>query len=52
MVIEEGQKISEVARSLGIHGNVLYSWKKRYAAEGDKAFVGKGQSAKWERMVY
>ena len=42
MVTEEGQKTSEVARSLGIHANVLYNWKKRYAVEGDKAFVGKG----------
>jgi len=42
MVTEGGQKASEVARSLGIHANMLYSWKKKYATEGDKAFVGKG----------
>jgi len=42
MVTEEGQKASEVARSLGIHANMLYGWKKKYATEGDKAFVGKG----------
>src|SRR3989338_6508983 len=42
MVTEEGQKASEVARSLGIHANMLYSWKKKYAVDGDKAFVGKG----------
>ena len=42
MVTEEGQKASDVARSLGINANVLYNWKKRYAVEGDKAFVGKG----------
>ena len=42
MVTEEGQKASEVARSLGIHANVLYNWKRRYAQDGDKAFVGKG----------
>ena len=42
MVTEEGQKASEVARSLGIHPNMLYNWKKRYSAKGDKAFVGKG----------
>jgi transposase len=42
MVTEEGQKASEVARSLGIHANVLYNWKKRYAVDGDKAFIGKG----------
>jgi transposase len=42
MVTEEGQKASDVARSLGIHANMLYNWKKRYTTEGDKAFVGKG----------
>ena len=42
MVTEEGQKASEVARSLGIHANMLYSWKHKYAESGDKAFVGKG----------
>lgn len=42
MVTEEGQKASEVARSLGIHANMLYNWKKKYALNGDKAFVGKG----------
>ncbi len=42
MVTEEGQKASEVARSLGIHANVLYNWKKKYTQDGDKAFVGKG----------
>lgn len=43
MVTEEGQKASEVARSLGIHANMLYNWKRKYAENGDKAFVGKGQ---------
>ena len=42
MVTEEGQKASEVARSLGIHANVLYNWKRKYAKDGDKAFIGKG----------
>jgi transposase len=42
MVTEEGQKASEVARSLGVHPNMLYSWKRKYALNGDKAFVGKG----------
>jgi len=42
MVTEEGHTASEVARSLGIDANRLYNWKKKYAQEGDKAFVGKG----------
>lgn len=42
MVTEEGPKASKVARSLGIHANVLYNWKRKHAQDGDKAFVGKG----------
>ena len=37
MVTEEGKKASEVARSLGIHANVPYNWKKKYAVEGGKS---------------
>ncbi len=42
MASEEGASVAEVARSLGIKASVLYSWKKKYADEGDKAFIGKG----------
>ena len=42
MVTEGGHRASEVARGLGIHPNMLYSWKRKYADSGDKAFVGKG----------
>jgi transposase len=42
MVTQEGQKASEVARSLGIHPNQLYNWKKKYSDDGEKAFPGKG----------
>jgi len=42
MVTEGRQRTSEAARSLGVHPNVLYSWKRKYAGNGDKAFVGKG----------
>lgn len=42
MVTQEGHKASEVARTLGIHPNQLYNWKKKYSEGGDKAFPGKG----------
>lgn len=41
-MVEEGQKTSEVARSLGIHENLIYAWKRKYVKDGEKAFVGKG----------
>lgn len=42
MITEGGHKASEVARSLDIHPNMLYSWKRKYADNGEKAFPGKG----------
>jgi len=42
MVTEGGHKASEVARSLGIHANMLYNWKHKYSDNGEKAFPGKG----------
>ena len=42
MITEGGHKASEVARSLGIHPNVLYNWKRKFSDDGEKAFPGKG----------
>lgn len=42
MITQGGQRASEVARSLGIHPNVLYNWKRKFADNGEKAFPGKG----------
>ena len=42
MVTEGGHKAAEVARSLGVHQNQLYNWKKKFNDNGDKAFPGKG----------
>jgi len=42
MVTEGGHKAAEVARSLGIHANQLYNWKRKFSEQGDKAFPGKG----------
>jgi transposase len=42
MVTEGGHKATEVARSLGIHENQLYAWKRKFSDQGEKAFPGKG----------
>ena len=42
MVTEGGQTSAEVARSLGIHVNQLYNWKRKFSDNGEKAFPGKG----------
>jgi transposase-like protein len=42
MVTEGGHKVSEVARSLGIHPNQIYNWKRKFSDNGEKAFPGNG----------
>ena len=42
MCAESGHTTAEVARSLGIHQNQLYNWKKKFSNDGEKAFPGKG----------
>ena len=42
MVTEGGHKVSEVARSLGIHPNQIYNWKQKFSNDGEKAFPGNG----------
>jgi transposase len=42
LVTEEGYKISEAARNLEIHPNVLRKWKDQLKCGSDQAFPGKG----------
>ena len=43
LVIEQGYRVTEAARSLGIHPNMLNRWKRQLEAENEDAFPGKGQ---------
>jgi transposase len=42
MITQGGHTAAEVARSLDIHPNQLYNWKKKFSDNGEKAFPGKG----------
>ena len=42
LVTERGRKVSEVARDLGIHPNMLCRWRRELAKEPEQAFPGKG----------
>ena len=44
LVTEKGMPVGKVARELDIHPNLLHLWRRRYLAEGDKAFIGKGRA--------
>ncbi|MEI7905124.1 MAG: transposase [Candidatus Firestonebacteria bacterium] len=49
-MVEDGQSIAEVARSLEIHENLIYNWKKKLSVEGEKAFVGQGNLTELVRL--
>ncbi len=42
LVTEDGRKVAEVARELGINANQLHRWKRQLAEDGEIAFPGKG----------
>lgn len=42
LVTEEGRKVAQVARELGINANQLHRWKAKFAEDGLSAFPGKG----------
>jgi len=42
LVTEKGMPVGKVARELDIHPNLLHLWRRRFLAQGDKAFVGRG----------
>jgi len=42
LVTERGMPVGKVARELDIHPNLLHLWRRKFLAQGDKAFVGRG----------
>ncbi len=42
LVTEKGMPVGKVARELDIHPNLLHLWRRKFLAQGDKAFTGKG----------
>ena len=43
LVTEQGYKVTEAARNLGINPSVLQRWKSELATAGPNAFPGKGR---------
>jgi transposase len=43
LIVEEGRRISELARELGIAENLLHRWKKKSEAGKIDPFPGKGR---------
>ncbi len=43
LVTEGGRQVSEVARDLDVHPNVIHRWKREYLEDIESAFPGKGR---------
>lgn len=43
LVTEGGRQVSEVARDLDVHPNVIHRWKQEYLEDIEDAFPGKGR---------
>lgn len=43
LITEQGYKVSEAARSLGIHEGVLRRWKNQLITDDEQAFPGHGK---------
>ena len=39
MTLDQGHSVVDVAERLGVHSNTLYEWRRKYAADGAKAFT-------------
>jgi transposase len=42
LVTEQGYKVAEAARNLGVHSSLLRRWREQVEREGKEAFPGKG----------
>lgn len=42
LVTEGGRSVTDVAHGLGIHENLLHTWKRKYKEDPSGSFPGKG----------
>jgi len=52
LITEQGYKVSEAARNLGIHHSSLRNWKKQLETDGNQSFPGKGHMTSDKEELY
>ena len=52
LVTGQGYRISEAARNLDIHPNILRKWRDQLAGDSDQAFPGKGHLTPEKEELY
>ena len=48
LITEKGYSVAEAARSLGLHQNLIRSWKQAFQDQGKQAFPGQGKLSPFE----
>lgn len=48
LVTEKGYSVAEAARSLGLHENLIRSWKQAFQEQDQQAFPGQGKLSPFE----
>lgn len=48
LVTEKGYSVAEAARSLGLHENLIRSWKQTFQQQGQQAFPAPGKLSPFE----
>lgn len=48
LVTEKGYSVAEAARSLGLHENLIRSWKQAFQDQGKQACPGQGKLSPFE----
>ena len=51
LITEQGYSVAEAARSLGLHENLVRSWKQAFHDQGNQAFSGQGSLSPFEEEV-
>jgi len=52
LITEQGYRVSEAARNLGIHHSSLRRWKEQLETNGSQAFPGKGHMTPEKEELY
>lgn len=52
LVTEQGRKIADAAKSLGVSPWTLSRWVRAAKSEGDEAFRGRGQRSAEQQQIY
>jgi transposase len=52
LVTERGTSVAEAARNLGIHENLLRTWKNKYLEDTADSFPGKGHLKPQDKQLW